>query len=185
MVKRNLRLTLILTTAGILIVLTALSMPSVAYADDPVPAPDNGNCVTCHEDLYLLHDTGNWFCLKESPMTCVDCHGGDPNTLDKELAHANRATHPILNEDVTKCQQCHPDKCDERVEFFDQTAGISRILVAIPHAPSYSTEYASIKPVEEPQQVPKNLLIFWEVIPLVVVSGLALAIYLTLRKRHA
>lgn len=125
---------------GILILLIALSIPATVYADAPVPPPDNGTCISCHEDLYLLHDTGNWFCLKESPMTCVDCHGGDPNTLVKDLAHADRTPHPILNEDVSKCQKCHPDQYSERVQMFSKTAGVSKILVAAPYKPAYSSE---------------------------------------------
>ena len=61
---------------GVFILLVMVSTPATVYADDPHPTSDNGNCITCHEDLYFLHDTGNWYCLKESPMACVDCHGG-------------------------------------------------------------------------------------------------------------
>ena len=168
-------------TVGIFITLISLAIPSVVYADDPIPTPNNGNCVICHEDLYFLHDTGNWFCLKESPMSCVNCHGGDPNTLDKELAHTQRAAHPIINDDVTTCQQCHPNECYDRVEIFDQTAGISKVLVAAPYIPSYSTDYI---PVTATQQKPNKMLVYWEIVPIILVSGLAITFYLIARKRH-
>jgi len=179
--KENLRFRIILLAAGFLVMLTTLSMPAVAYADDPVPTPNNGNCIVCHENLYFLHDTGNWFCLNESPMTCVDCHGGAPNTLEKDLAHIQRAAHPVINEDVAKCQQCHPEECYDRVALFDASAGISRILVAAPYTPSYSTGFV---PAEKTRQEPEVLLVIWEVIPLVLTAGLALTIYIVLRRRH-
>ena len=131
---------------GGLILLLAFYMPANVYADGPTP-PDNGTCISCHEDLYFLHDTGNWFCLEESPMTCVQCHGGDSNTLVKEEAHTNRAPHPVFNEDISKCQECHPDQCDERVEIFGQNAGIDNVFVAAPYTPDDSYIAAESVPV--------------------------------------
>lgn len=150
----------ILSMTGVLIVLASLAMPAVAYADGPIPTPNNGTCITCHDDLYYLHDTGNRFCLNESPMACVDSHGGNPNTLNKVLAHTQRATHPIINDDVTMCQQCHPEKCFDRVEFFDQAASISNVLVAAPYPPAYSTAYDGFIPVTNAQQEPGFLDVF-------------------------
>ena len=166
---------------GVLILLIAFSIPATVYADS-APPPDNGNCITCHEDLYFLHDTGNWFCLKESPMACVDCHGGDPNTLDKALAHTKRTAHPILNDNVTKCMQCHPEKCNERVGIFDQTAGISEVLVAVPYTPAYSSEVAETIPVTGQNNAWLNFL---EAVPFLLVAGLAVVIYIVLRRRRA
>lgn len=163
------------------VLLTALSMPTAVRADDPVPAPDNGNCIVCHENLYFLHDTGNWFCLKESPMACTNCHGGDPNTLNKDVAHANRAAHPVINDDVSKCRQCHPEECSDRVAIFDQSAGISNVLVAAPYTPSY---FADAVPAWESAEDSGSLLPIWEVIPLLLVAGLALGIHLVLHRRH-
>lgn len=181
MLPEHLRFRFTLLAAVILVTLTALSMPSTVRADDPIPTLNNGNCIVCHEDLYFLHDTGNWFCLNESPMTCVDCHGGNPSTLDQDLAHASRAAHPVINDDISKCQQCHPDECYDRVALFDRSAGISDVLVAVPYTPSYSMDAA---PAWETRQDSGNLLPFWEFIPLLLVAGLALGIYLFLRRRH-
>jgi hypothetical protein len=167
---------------GILILLMALSTPATVYADDPIPPPNNGNCITCHEDLYFLHDTGNWFCLKESPMACVSCHGGNPTTTTKEIAHTNRAPHPIVNEDVSKCQECHPEECYERVELFDRTAGISEILVAAPYTPSYSTENIGIVPVEvQQEQEPSSWINLMEFLPITLVAGFAIIVYFAYR----
>ncbi len=159
---------------------------SSAHAQEVTPAADHGTCIKCHENLYFLHDTGNWFCLRESPMSCVDCHGGDTEATTEDLAHINRAAHPVINEDVSKCQQCHPEECNERVELFDQTAGISQVLVAAPYTPVRSTEDNASVSVDTPQQEqePSILLMFWEIIPLALVAGLALAIYWIHRTHH-
>jgi len=167
---------------GVLILLITLSIPGTVYADGP--ATDNGKCISCHQDLYYLHDTGNWFCLEESPMACVDCHGGNPNTLVKAEAHINRAQHPVINDDISKCQECHPAQCDERVEIFEQTAGISNVLVAVPFTPSHSTEQDGFIPVTSAQQEPVYLVTFWEMVPLILVAGFAIALRLILHKRR-
>ena len=170
---------------GAFILLITLSTPTTVHADDPYPA-ENGNCITCHENLYFLHDTGNWFCLKESPMACVDCHEGDPAATTAELAHANRATHPVMNEDISKCQECHANECNERVALFDQTAGISQVRVAAPYTPMEAVEDTSTLHVDASQQKeePGILLMIWEVIPLVIIAGLALTISLLARWGH-
>jgi hypothetical protein len=150
--------------------------------------PANGSedkCMSCHENLYFLHDTGNWFCLRESPMRCVDCHSGDPEAVTQEKAHSNRAAHPVINEDVSKCQECHPEECAERVELFDQTAGISQVRVAAPYTPIHLMERTDNETADMPQQEQSGaLLLFWEIIPLVVIAGLALITYLIRRALH-
>jgi hypothetical protein len=171
---------------GVLVLLIALTMPATVYADDPTPPPDNGNCIKCHEDLYFLHDTGKWFCLKESPMTCVGCHDGDPNATTKELAHIKRAPHPIISDDVSKCMECHPDKCIERVALFDQKAGISNILVAVPHAPAYSSEIVEAIPVTaQKAEKPVPWLGLMEILSILLIISIALVIYFYYRTRHA
>jgi hypothetical protein len=164
---------------------------AAAFLNTPVQAqstPTNGsedNCMTCHENLYFLHDTGNWFCLRESPMTCVDCHGGDREAMTEETAHLHRAAHPVINEDVSKCQECHPEECNERVELFDQTAGISQVRVAAPYTPARLTDRTTnVAETVQTEEQPGGLLLFWEIIPLAVIAGLALIIYLIRRALH-
>ena len=169
-------------TGILLLLLVTFSTPTAVRADGP--APNNGTCLTCHEDLYFLHDTGNWFCLKESPMACVDCHGGDPNTLDKDLAHANRAAHPIINDDVTKCQQCHPEQCTERVEIFDKSAGISKVMVAQPYTPVESYEVAQTIPVTGQQTEESSAwLNALEIISVLLIISIVIVFYSVHRHR--
>ncbi|MFZ5883258.1 MAG: hypothetical protein ACOYYI_05720 [Chloroflexota bacterium] len=181
MFQKKLRFAMFLTVGAVIVLSAALFTSVAAHADEPGPAAAGVQCIACHEDLYFLHDTGNWFCLRESPMTCVDCHGGNPNTLDKNLAHTQRAAHPILNEDVSKCRQCHPQECDERVAYFDSIAGISKVRVAAPYTPRYPMEGAW---VESAGRDAGWLLAVWEIVPLVIVAGLALLAHILLRQRH-
>lgn len=108
-----------------LIAVLLLQPSSRALAQGETP-PGDENCRTCHEDLYYLHDTGKWYCLCEIPPTCIDCHGGQPVTLDEALAHAGLIANPLQNR-ATACQACHPEEHEERLAKFTRLAGGSVI----------------------------------------------------------
>jgi hypothetical protein len=158
--------------------------PARVHAQEPTPITDHGTCIKCHENLYFLHDTGNWFCIRESPMRCVDCHGGNPTSLKQEEAHLYRKAHPIINEDISKCQECHPEKCDERVAKFDQVAGISKVLVAVPYQPTLVPvdNQTLDTPVNDPAKY-FNWISTMEMITPILLISLALTIYL-IHHRH-
>lgn len=167
-----------ITLVGIVITIMTLAMSSKVYAQASYPFTENGTCASCHEDLYFLHDTGKWFCIRESPMRCVDCHGGDPFAFQKEDAHDSREAHPILNEDISKCQECHPAECDERVVKFVSIAGISEVLVAVPYQtrPTLSPEQTLDSHTGEVIGYP-GWVSAREVLVLALIAGLALIIY--------
>jgi hypothetical protein len=120
---------------------------------------DGPACIRCHEDLYYLHDTGKWFCIANSPMQCVGCHGGDPTATTKEAAHQNRTAHPVINGDTTTCKQCHIEDCAERVSEFDTIAGISPVvLVSTPSGPAPAVSNA----VTPPTQVAEEVAPVWD-----------------------
>jgi len=170
---------------AIAITTMTMAMFSIAYAQTSPLLTENKNCINCHENLYFLHDTGKWFCIKESPMQCIDCHGGNPNAITQNKAHANRKAHPIINGDVTKCQECHPEECDGRVIKFDQQAGISKVLIAEPYQPVLQI-IVSEQPLVEPSKQPRESASWvsaMEIIVLIVVVGLALSVFV-LRKEH-
>ena len=138
----------------VLLVATPQPATSQTQADTAEPG-----CIHCHEDLYYLHDTGKWFCLSESPMQCVGCHGGDPAATTKEAAHQNRTAHPIINGDTTTCKQCHIDDCDAHVAEFDAIAGISPVvLVSTPIGPAR----APAKVVTPAPQVAEQATPVWD-----------------------
>jgi len=172
-----------------LMVVALLFIPSVepsgVHAQAATPLADQGTCITCHENLYFLHDTGNWFCIRESPMRCVDCHGGDPSSLKQEEAHVNRKAHPIINEDVSKCQECPPAECNERVMRFDQVAGISDVLAAVLYQPepTITSERSLDAPPGEPAEYP-GWISAMEIMTPILILALVLVIYLVRSKRQ-
>lgn len=153
----------------LLVSLLTLSTPQVAYADAPTP----GNCLNCHENLYFLHDTGKWFCLRESPMACVECHGGDPTATSQEKAHAKRAAYPVVNENITKCQECHREEAAERVQIFKQVAGIPPVIVAAAYLPALVVNEAPTTLVADENEAATDR--FWPV-SLTLLGLLALAL---------
>lgn len=153
-----------LIITSLILLLAAFALVTTARAQEPIPLSENSNCVVCHENLYLLHDTGNHFCLCESPMTCVTCHGGDPTALTKEAAHAVREPHPVVGEDLHRCQVCHPDECVERAAIFDQKAGISDILIVPTFDVATVAQAATIETAVEPVEKAN----FWRVLPVLV-----------------
>jgi len=94
---------------------------SPAMAADTPPPPEA--CVACHENLYLLHDTGKWFCLCAQEMSCSCCHGGDRQATTADVAHAGMVTIP-LDEQPTACVGCPPKDSDQRVAAFIARAGV-------------------------------------------------------------
>jgi hypothetical protein len=183
--EKTLCISLLIALMGIAILINPGTEPSRVQAQSSTLLTDHGTCIKCHEDLYFLHDTGNWFCIRESPMRCVDCHGGNPSAFKKEDAHANRKAHPIINEDVSKCQECHPAECAERVAKFDRIASISEVLVAVPYQPTpvLSLEQPLEATATEPDKYP-GWISAMEIIVLTLITGLALTVYFVHKKHH-
>jgi hypothetical protein len=153
--------------------------PLEAQAQTPVQFAKSNQCFNCHEDLYYLHDTGKAYCLKDSPMQCVDCHGGDPTAMTAETAHENFIKHPILNADDSKCYQCHPDQAQARVEKFRQLAGVKPVMVAVSHQSAALPVTASAAETQ-----PGEWILGFEAISLFLVAGLALTIFIFYKIRH-
>lgn len=110
----------LLIAAGALLV-QAHTLP--AEAQPPTPEKDD-TCIACHESLYLLHDTGKWYCLCEVKARCTYCHGGVVGALDEETAHQGMVANP-LGVDSETCQACHPADIERRVTVFAARAGLS------------------------------------------------------------
>ena len=69
--KKSFKFHLFVMLFGFASLTLSLFAATSAHAGSLGQAVDNGTCINCHEDLYFLHDTGNWFCIRESPMPCV------------------------------------------------------------------------------------------------------------------
>lgn len=142
----------------------------------PDGAVDNGTCIGCHEDLYFNHDTGQWFCIRESPMSCVFCHGGDPTATTQEGAHYDRSAHPVVNEDISVCRDCHPEDCFDCVSAFDRVAGIKDVRMAAPVIAPHASKQIPGLPATEKQE-PVNWLLLFDVLVVIVVISLAVTFY--------
>jgi hypothetical protein len=86
------------------------------------------SCVACHENLYLLHDTGKWYCLHETKAHCTFCHGGVVGALDEATAHMGMIARPVQTA-VTVCETCHPSDYRSRISTFVVRAGVSSIQI--------------------------------------------------------
>ncbi len=115
----------------VILVGIALVSPSSTGAQAGEGPSDDDPCVTCHENLYLLHDSGKWCCLCGLPMHCTCCHGGNPDTADEELAHQGMVARPVKDDQVV-CQDCHPGDYQARVEVFASIGGIRPMASVIP-----------------------------------------------------
>ncbi|RJP49484.1 MAG: hypothetical protein C4583_12500 [Anaerolineaceae bacterium] len=99
-------------------------------------APTINSCLTCHEDLYYLHDTGKWYCITEHKDRCVNCHEGDAATMVKDESHSGLMLHPQRN-NGEKCQGCHPRDLTTRLAKFASAGGYKTIQETKPYIPSY------------------------------------------------
>ena len=184
--KNTFAIGLLASLAGFALLLTFIFLATPVHAQSPAQDVDNGNCIKCHEDLYFLHDTGNWFCIRESPMPCVSCHGGDPSATTQEDAHYDRSAHPIVNEDISRCQECHvdPDECCECVTKFDDMAGLKQVKLVSPAPVSNAPEQALGLPAVEEQQ-PVNWPLILQILSAIVIVSLALTLYIVRKVHHS
>jgi hypothetical protein len=123
---------LVLNGIGILLLVAVLSLfvSSPAQAQTQTP-PAGAACIACHENRYFLHDTGKWYCLCSSPVRCIHCHGGNPQAVSEEAAHAGLVANPV-KDNAAICQSCHPEDYSARVEKFALVAGIQTPHATLP-----------------------------------------------------
>lgn len=156
--------------------LMPLVRPTTALAQEE-SQPVNG-CVTCHENLYYLHDTGKNFCLCAEEMTCTCCHGGNPQTHDETEAHQGMELYPVEGENQV-CQNCHLSDSSDRIQEFVNVAGVD------PFHSQASAKVASLAEAEVGQPVINQQvrsLEPWQTIALTLV-GLSFVVLMVLGYR--
>lgn len=134
--KRSLWIFLLL--AALFTAALAIRPVQVSAAQTTVE-PAANSCLTCHEDLYYLHDTGKWYCITEHKDRCVNCHEGDPATLNKDASHLGLIAHPQQN-NGEKCLQCHPQDSQERLATFAQLGGYKTMPETQVYTPSIAAK---------------------------------------------
>ena len=168
----------LLTLLGLLLFTT----PPAVMAQSLSPASGINTCRDCHEDLYYQYDTGKSYCLTESPMHCVDCHAGDAQAVTQEAAHKDYIQFPVVNQDDSRCYQCHPELAKARVEKFRQVAGIPTIIVASSYQPVSITR-PSVSNLEN--QAESNESVFnVGIFSLILVAGLVITSLIIYMLRH-
>jgi hypothetical protein len=113
----------------------ALSVPNNVSAAPFSDVPSN-SCLTCHEDLYYLHDSGKYYCITEHKDRCVNCHEGNASVMKKEESHLGLIAHPQENGGA-KCQECHVDNAQARIDTFaSANGGFATVIRAETYVPS-------------------------------------------------
>lgn len=138
MLSKNSRWFAVVTIAFLTLTILGLTQPAEARAAQvDFQAADN-SCLTCHEDLYYLHDTGCWYCMTESHRDrCVDCHEGNSASFKEEAAHVGLSKHPQEN-DGAKCLECHsPEEKEAMMATFESAhGGFDTVIKAEAYVPS-------------------------------------------------
>ncbi len=129
--------------------------PVQVSAAQTTDEPVSNSCLTCHEDLYYLHDTGKWYCITEHKDRCINCHEGDLTTLNKEESHRGLIAHPQRN-NGEKCLECHPQDFQARLTKFDSIGGYKPAAEVAPYTPS-ETISAGPPTISEPNQALEKL----------------------------
>jgi hypothetical protein len=136
--KTNTRWIFALVATLFVLSFTLLSMPHQASAAQSTQATSN-SCLTCHEDLYYLHDTGCWYCITAHKDRCAGCHEGNPAAPKEEGAHFGMILHP-QESNGEKCLDCHTaDEAQMRMIEFETTAGFDTVIRPEEYTPLEST----------------------------------------------
>lgn len=133
-----------------------LPLPAKVHALSPISVASDNSCLSCHENLYYLHDTGCWYCMSESHRDrCVDCHEGDPTAVQEEAAHLGLLTHPQANGGV-KCLECHTsDEAQMRISEFDSNQGFETVVEAEPY--EFNPVETGFPNIVQPNPIKENL----------------------------
>lgn len=119
---------------------TPVTKPTAAIVKKPHPAPlPDPGCQSCHKEIQLdsSHD-----------LACVECHQGDNETNDKELAHQGMISQPASPENMKKsCGVCHAEQLER--------CGQSRHFT-LRNAVNLVREHFSLSPVNSLNEIPES-----------------------------
>lgn len=142
----------LLGTFLFVLLLAILSLPAVVSAA-PSPGSTSNSCLTCHEDLYYLHDMGSHYCITDHKDRCINCHEGNKAETIEEQAHFGMILHPQNNEGA-KCQECHAADAPAMIDSFAAgSGGFATVIKAEAYVPSAEAESGFPSTTEESQFV--------------------------------
>jgi hypothetical protein len=151
--------------------------------------PPASTCYTCHAESYPVFDQGEWHAIHARKDCCWNCHGGNAQAQDKDLAHQGMVLQP-LNDTFTDCYACHPSDYQERAERFGVVLGmvpISNVPAPQPTLPSNPHDDLRLVILPTPAPVAGNDVplvpeLFYILVGAALVSGLYL--YGRVQARH-
>jgi hypothetical protein len=131
MLTKTNRWILALTVILFVVLFTMLSLPVQAFA---VQTTDS--CLTCHEDMYYLNDTGKLYCLTDHTDRCINCHEGNAAVMKKEESHVGLIARPQENNGA-KYMECHTAQVAQaRLAKFASVGGFDTVIKADAYTPS-------------------------------------------------
>jgi hypothetical protein len=86
--------------------------------------PPPSSCTTCHVKEDPVSEKGEWHIIHASKDICLNCHGGNGTTMNKDLAHETLTANP-LSDIYTDCHSCHPQDYVGRAYIFVSTLGVT------------------------------------------------------------
>lgn len=136
MFATNSRWIVVLSMTLFAMMILGFSQPADVHAAVNFQTADN-SCLTCHEELYYLHDTGCWYCLSEPHRDrCTDCHEGNASAFTQETAHLGLLVHPQEN-NGEKCLECHDTtEAQARMTNFESKQPFDVVLQVEPYTPA-------------------------------------------------
>ncbi len=157
MLSKNYRWIVVSIAAFVTLVFWGMASPMDAHAAGQVTVTTDNSCLSCHENLYYLHDTGCWYCMTDAHKDrCVDCHEGNPSAVKEEVAHIGLLAHPQENKG-TKCLECHPpEEAQILMAKFESNQGFDTVIHAEPYIPSEPV-VTGFPDVAEPNPIRENL----------------------------
>ena len=151
--------TWIFVLTAILITVSTLlsSSPDQTVSAKALDANSN-SCLTCHDDLYYLYDSGKYYCITEHKDRCVNCHEGNASVMDEDQAHFGLILHPQEN-DGARCQQCHADDAQTKLATFASlSGGYKTVIEPVAYTPKVKEETSGFPVTTEDKHLTKNLV---------------------------
>jgi hypothetical protein len=124
--KIVLRLYFLATLAVVVLVLGVKTISVRAQCGEKEPS----SCVTCHAQEDPVNEKGEWHIIHADKDICINCHGGNATTMNKDLAHEGLTSNP-LSDIYTDCHSCHTDY-ELRAQIFASTLGVTPGSCATP-----------------------------------------------------
>lgn len=125
----------------VIVSFAVLTAPERAFAAPTMKNPAENSCLSCHEDLYYLHDAGCWYCMTDAHKDrCTDCHEGNPDVFKMEESHIGMLRHPQENNGA-KCQECHAVDTQNRIDVFAvRRGGYTPVISDVAYTPVQAVE---------------------------------------------